>query len=32
MTGEYDAVPTVGAAYRDAGIPWVVVGDENYGR
>ncbi|CAK9782524.1 putative aconitase [Cutaneotrichosporon oleaginosum] len=31
MTGEYGAVPTVGAAYRDAGIPWVVVGDENYG-
>jgi len=31
MTGEYGAVPTVGAAYRDAGIPWVVVGDSNYG-
>ncbi|BEJ17891.1 hypothetical protein CspHIS471_0701590 [Cutaneotrichosporon sp. HIS471] len=31
MTGEFGAVPTVGAAYRDAGVPWVVVGDENYG-
>ncbi|KAK4689541.1 hypothetical protein P7C73_g553, partial [Tremellales sp. Uapishka_1] len=31
VTGEFGPVPTVGAAYRDAGIPWVVVGDENYG-
>jgi len=30
-TGEFGAVPTVAAAYRDAGIPWIVVGDENYG-
>ncbi|RSH89367.1 Aconitate hydratase mitochondrial [Saitozyma podzolica] len=30
-TGEFGAVPTVGAYYRDHGIPWVVVGDENYG-
>lgn len=30
-TGEFGPVPTVAAAYRDAGIPWVVVGDENYG-
>lgn len=31
MDGSFGAVPAVGAAYRDAGIPWVVVGDENYG-
>lgn len=30
-TGEYGAVPTVAAYYRDRDIPWVVVGDENYG-
>jgi aconitate hydratase len=29
--GTFGAVPTVAASYRDAGIPWVVVGDENYG-
>ncbi|KAJ9100651.1 hypothetical protein QFC21_003696 [Naganishia friedmannii] len=29
--GSFDAVPTVAASYRDAGIPWVVIGDENYG-
>lgn len=31
MTGEFGAVPTVAAHYRDSGIPWVVVGDHNYG-
>jgi aconitate hydratase len=31
MTGDYGAVPTVGAHYRDHGIKWVVVGDHNYG-
>jgi len=30
-TGEYGGVPEVGAAYRDAGVPWVIVGDHNYG-
>jgi len=30
-TGEFGPVPTVAASYRDAGIPWVVVGYENYG-
>lgn len=30
-TGEYGPVPTVAAAYRDAGVPWVVIGDHNYG-
>ncbi|KAJ9127114.1 hypothetical protein QFC24_001349 [Naganishia onofrii] len=29
--GSFGAVPTVAASYRDAGIPWVVIGDENYG-
>lgn len=31
VTGEFGAVPTVAAYYRDNSIPWVVVGDENYG-
>ncbi|RSH87555.1 Aconitate hydratase mitochondrial [Apiotrichum porosum] len=31
VTGEFGGVPQVGAYYRDQGIPWVVVGDENYG-
>merc|ERR1712212_139832 len=30
-TGAYDAVPEVAKQYREAGIKWVVVGDENYG-
>merc|ERR1712012_557236 len=30
-TGAYDAVPEVAKQYRDVGIGWVVVGDENYG-
>ncbi|KAK4054791.1 Aconitate hydratase mitochondrial [Microbotryomycetes sp. JL201] len=30
-TGEWGSVPKVAAEYRDAGIPWVVIGDENYG-
>lgn len=31
ITGEFGAVPTVAAYYRDHGIKWVVVGDHNYG-
>lgn len=31
LTGEYGAVPDVARAYKAAGKPWVVVGDENYG-
>ena len=31
LTGELGAVPAVGRAYKAAGVPWVVVGDENYG-
>jgi len=31
LTGEYGAVPDVARAYKAAGIPTVVVGDENYG-
>ncbi len=30
-TGEYAGVPEVARAYRDQGVRWVVVGDENYG-
>jgi len=30
-TGVYGGVPNVGQQYRDAGINWVVFGDENYG-
>lgn len=31
LTGEYDAVPAVQRAYKAAGIPSIVVGDQNYG-
>jgi aconitate hydratase len=31
QTGERGGVPDTGRAYKAAGIPWVVVGDENYG-
>jgi aconitate hydratase len=31
ITGEYGEVPTVQRAYKAAGIPTVVVGDQNYG-
>ena len=31
MTGEYAEVPKVGRQYKAAGVPWVVIGDENYG-
>jgi aconitate hydratase len=31
LTGEYDAVPAVQRNYKEAGIPTVVVGDQNYG-
>lgn len=31
LTGEYGAVPDVARAYKAAGIPTIVVGDENYG-
>ncbi|KAL8278667.1 hypothetical protein RQP46_008959 [Phenoliferia psychrophenolica] len=30
-TGEWGGVPKIAAQYREAGIPWVVIGDENYG-
>jgi len=30
-TGGFDAVPEVAKQYKNAGINWVVVGDENYG-
>jgi aconitate hydratase len=31
MTGEYDSVPAVARAYKDAGVGLIIVGDENYG-
>ncbi len=31
ITGTYDAVPKVQRQYKKAGIPTIVVGDENYG-
>ena len=31
LTGEYGAVPAVQRAYKAAGIPTIVVGDQNYG-
>ena len=30
-TGEYGGVPDVARQYKNAGINWVVFGDENYG-
>ncbi|KAK2746254.1 Aconitate hydratase mitochondrial [Onygenales sp. PD_40] len=30
-TGEYDAVPATARDYKARGIPWVVIGDWNYG-
>ncbi|ODV95977.1 hypothetical protein PACTADRAFT_67012 [Pachysolen tannophilus NRRL Y-2460] len=30
-TGEYKGVPATAADYRDKGIRWVVIGDENFG-
>ena len=31
LTGEYGAVPVVQRAYKAAGVPTIVVGDQNYG-
>jgi aconitate hydratase len=31
LTGAYDAVPAVARAYKAAGVPSIVVGDQNYG-
>merc|ERR1712087_900053 len=31
VDGSYGGVPDVARAYKAAGIPWVVIGDENYG-
>ncbi|MEO8512328.1 MAG: aconitate hydratase [Ignavibacteria bacterium] len=31
LTGNYDEVPNVAREYKANGIPWVVVGEENYG-
>jgi len=31
LTGERGGVPDIGRQYKAAGVPWVVVGDSNYG-
>eukprot|EP00808_Paulinella_micropora_P020112 g52815.t1 len=31
LTGDWGTVPDVAREYKAAGVPWVVVGDENYG-
>ena len=31
LTGKYDEVPKVAREYKAKGIPWVVIGEENYG-
>ncbi|KAG0267744.1 Aconitate hydratase mitochondrial [Actinomortierella ambigua] len=31
LTGKFDAVPAVARDYKAHDIPWVVIGDENYG-
>jgi len=31
LTGQFGAVPDVARAYKAAGVPWVVIGDDNYG-
>jgi len=31
LNDKYEAVPTVARAYKAKGIPWVVIGDDNYG-
>jgi aconitate hydratase len=31
LTGEIEAYPAVGRAYKSKGIGWIAVGDENYG-
>jgi aconitate hydratase len=31
LTGEYEGVPQVARQYKAQGLPWIVIGDENYG-
>lgn len=31
LNNQYDEVPNVARAYKKANVPWVVIGDENYG-
>ncbi|KAK4522659.1 hypothetical protein GAYE_PCTG14G0549 [Galdieria yellowstonensis] len=31
LTGQYGPVPDTARAYKAAGLPWIVIGDENYG-
>jgi len=31
LTGQFGAVPEVARAYKKENVPWIVIGDENYG-
>jgi len=31
LNGQYGPVPDTARAYKAAGLPWMVIGDENYG-
>eukprot|EP00005_Dracoamoeba_jomungandri_P010177 CAMPEP_0174269874 /NCGR_PEP_ID=MMETSP0439-20130205/42587_1 /TAXON_ID=0 /ORGANISM="Stereomyxa ramosa, Strain Chinc5" /LENGTH=748 /DNA_ID=CAMNT_0015358871 /DNA_START=127 /DNA_END=2373 /DNA_ORIENTATION=- len=31
LTGDYGSVPDTARAYKKEGLPWIVIGDENYG-
>lgn len=31
LTGQYDTIPNVGAAYKANNVPWMVITDTNYG-
>ena len=31
LTGDFGGVPDVARDYKAKGLPWVVIGDENYG-
>lgn len=31
LTGQWDTVPSTARSYQSAGIPWIVIGDDNYG-
>ena len=31
LTGKYEGVPDVARQYKAKGLPWVAIGDDNYG-
>jgi aconitate hydratase len=31
ITGKFEAVPDTARVYKKEGLPWVVIGDDNYG-